>query len=224
MLRTIDREILGHYQSDSKIQRMNEKKGRFVFRQGSIAAYLFKIKAGSVKVVIESYRNFEHLLDFKMAGDNIGLDTFVGDPHRTSAIALEDTEICKINISRLKNEPASQLYLHGKIHSATNLDVDRLQKKALLLAKMTAEQRLCWLLCDLSEKYASMGFSAQSLYLKMSRNEIASYLGLRMETVCRCFTKLHELSLINVDGAKVEIIHLEKIKNIAMGIDEESRI
>ena len=74
----------------------------------------------------------------------------------------------------------------------------------LLLGSRPAEERLTLFLLDLAERYRVRGYSAREFVLRMTRDEIASYLGLKLETVSRLFSSLQEQGLLQVQGRAVK--------------------
>ncbi len=82
----------------------------------------------------------------------------------------------------------------------------------LLLGSMMAEERLAVFLLDLSQRYRINGYSASEFILRMSRDEISSYLGLRLETVSRAFSKLQSDGLIDVHHRQIRIRDISRLK------------
>jgi CRP/FNR family transcriptional regulator len=78
----------------------------------------------------------------------------------------------------------------------------------LLLGSMRAEERLAAFLLTLSQRFAARGLSATQFQLLMSRQEIGSYLGLKLETISRAFSHFQNERLINVKVRTIEIINL----------------
>jgi CRP/FNR family transcriptional regulator len=88
----------------------------------------------------------------------------------------------------------------------------------LLLGSMRAEERLAAFLLNLTQRLQARGFSASALVLRMTREEIGSYLGLKLETVSRAFSKFQELSLMEVKQRQIRILDqagLERLVNSA---------
>jgi CRP/FNR family transcriptional regulator, anaerobic regulatory protein len=81
----------------------------------------------------------------------------------------------------------------------------------LLLSKKTAEQRLATFLIRLSERFRIRGYSRTRFRLSMSRNEIANYLGLAIETVSRIFTRFQKGGLIQAEGKEIDILDLQQL-------------
>jgi CRP/FNR family transcriptional regulator len=84
----------------------------------------------------------------------------------------------------------------------------------LLLGSMKAEERLATFLLNLSQRFQARGYSPDSFHLRMTREEIGSYLGLKLETVSRIFSKFHEDGLINVQNKFIELTDSAGLKRV----------
>ena len=83
-----------------------------------------------------------------------------------------------------------------------------------LLSSMTAEQRLAVLLVNLSARFAALGYSPTEIQLKMSREEIGNYLGLKLETVSRTFSKLQSDGLLMIERRNLRICDPAGLKQL----------
>jgi len=81
---------------------------------------------------------------------------------------------------------------------------------------VNAEQRLATFLLNLSQRFHVRGYSRSDFHLRMTRVEIGSYLGLKLETVSRAFSKLHGEGMIWVDQKHVRILDDGRLR-MAMG-------
>ena len=94
-------------------------------------------------------------------------------------------------------------------------EIDRDHRQLLLLGSMRAEERLAAFLLNLSERYKSRGYSSTEYVLRMTREEIGSFLGLKLETVSRLFSRFQEEGLVQVQGRAVKIVDLPRLKQLA---------
>jgi CRP/FNR family transcriptional regulator len=76
----------------------------------------------------------------------------------------------------------------------------------MLLGSMRAEERLAAFLLNLSQRLSTRGYSPNEFNLRMTREEIGSYLGLKLETVSRVFSKFQEDGLIAVQQKNIRIL------------------
>jgi CRP/FNR family transcriptional regulator len=77
---------------------------------------------------------------------------------------------------------------------------------------MRAEERLAGFLLNLSERFTARGYSPSEFILRMTREEIGSYLGLKLETVSRTFSKFQEDGLVSVQQKNIQISDAEGLR------------
>jgi len=85
----------------------------------------------------------------------------------------------------------------------------------LLLGSMRAEERLATFLLDLAARYRRRGYSSTEFVLRMTREEIGSFLGLKLETVSRLFSRFQEEGLLRVSGREVRLVDIASLKRLA---------
>jgi len=85
----------------------------------------------------------------------------------------------------------------------------------MLLGTMKAEERVGAFLLNMSQRYLRRGFSPNEFVLRMTREEIGSYLGLKLETVSRTLSRLQEQQVISVDQRKLAITDHARLREIA---------
>jgi CRP/FNR family transcriptional regulator len=84
----------------------------------------------------------------------------------------------------------------------------------LMLGTMRAEQRLAAFLLDLSRRHRDLGDPITVLQLRMTRDEIGSYVGLKLETVSRLFSYLQQLGLLQVEGRRVKLLDIRGLERV----------
>jgi CRP/FNR family transcriptional regulator len=87
----------------------------------------------------------------------------------------------------------------------------------LLLGSMRAEERLAAFLLNLTQRLRTRGFSANSLILRMTREEIGSYLGLKLETVSRAFSRFQDDGILSVKQRQIEVLDAEALQRLVNG-------
>jgi len=194
--------------------RRKLKRGDSLFRNGDSFTSLYAIRTGFFKTCVASEDGREQVTGFQMAGEIMGLDGIVSNHHNCNAVALEDAEVCIMpfaNVEVLSREfPALQHHVH-KIMSR---EIVRDHGVMLLLGNMRAEERLAAFLLNLVQRLHARGFSQSELILRMSREEIGSYLGMKIETVSRTFSKFGEDGIIDVKQRNIRILNTEALKQI----------
>jgi CRP/FNR family transcriptional regulator len=79
---------------------------------------------------------------------------------------------------------------------------------------MRADQRLAAFLLDLSQRYQARGYSSSEFILRMTREEIGSYLGLKLETISRLLSRLQQEGLIQVQGRVVKLLERPALRQL----------
>jgi CRP/FNR family transcriptional regulator len=194
--------------------RTKLKKGDALFHNGAQFTSLFAVKLGSLKTTVLSDDGREQVAGYHMPGDLLGLDGMGEDRHGCEAVALEDTEVCVLPFVRIEELARRIPALQHNLHRFLSREIERDHKVMLLLGSMRAEERLAAFLLNLSERYKARGYSSTEFVLRMTREEIGSYLGLKLETVSRLFSKFQEEGLVMVAGRSVKIIDMPVLKQL----------
>jgi CRP/FNR family transcriptional regulator len=184
----------------------------YLYRTGDQFKSLYAIHSGSFKTRVLHEDGREQVTGFLMAGEIIGLDAISTDSHTCEALAMEASEVCELPFAKLEELSRDIPSLQRHLHKIMSREIVRDQGIMLLLGSMRAEERLAAFLLNLSQRNAARGFSATQLQLRMSRLEIGSYLGLKLETVSRAFSHFQEDGLISVKIKTVELIDLQRLR------------
>jgi CRP/FNR family transcriptional regulator len=104
--------------------------------------------------------------------------------------------------------------LQRNLYQALSREIGRSQNAMLLLGSMRAEERLAAFLLNLSQRYRERGYSSTEFVLRMTREEIGSYLGLKLETVSRLFSRFQQEGLIQVQGRSIKLLDIAALKQV----------
>ena len=194
--------------------RRKVKRGTTLFRNGDRFTSLYAIRTGFFKTSVASEDGRDQVTGFQMAGEMIGLDGIVNDNHTCDAIALEDAEVCVMPFDRVEELSREVNALQRHVHKIMSREIVRENSVMLLLGSMRAEERLAAFLLNLVQRLHARGFSQHELILRMTREEIGSYLGLKLETVSRTFSKFVEDGIIEVKQRHVRILNTDALRDI----------
>ena len=186
--------------------RKTIKRGMSLFRNGEDFVALYAIRTGFFKTIVTSRDGRDQVTGFQMAGEILGLDGFMSNQHHSDAVALEDSEICMISTSMLDSHKAISKEFQKHVYHLMSSEIVREQSIMLLLGNMRAEERVAAFLTNLVKRLHARGFSGSELVLRMTRDEIGSYLGLKLETVSRVFSKLSGERILDVNVRKIRIL------------------
>lgn len=192
------------------------KRGDTLYRAGDAFNSLYAVRSGFFKTTLMTDDGREQVSAFHMGGEMLGMDGIGGGSHGTSAIALEDSEVCVMPYTRLQELTHSIPMLQNQFHKVMSREIVREHGVMMLLGSMRAEERLAAFLLNLSQRFAARGYSRNDFQLRMTREEIGSYLGLKLETVSRAFSKFQEEGLLEVQQKHIRILDAEGLR-AAMG-------
>jgi len=194
--------------------RVKLKKGDTLYRAGDPFASLYAVRLGSLKTTVLAEDGREQVSGYHMLGDIIGLDGIGTERHGCQAIALEDTEVCVLPFERLEDLSRAVPSLQHNLYQFLSREISRDHNIMLLLGSMRAEERLAVFLLNLADRYRRRGYSSTEFVLRMTREEIGSYLGLKLETVSRLFSRFQEEGLIQVQGRAVKLLDPAALKQL----------
>lgn len=189
-------------------------RGDILYRNGEKFSALYAIRTGFFKTTVAAEDGRDQVTGFQMAGEVIGLDGIVSDHHTCDAVALEDAEVCVMNFDRLEDLSREINALQRHVHKIMSREIVRENGVMLLLGSMRADERLAAFLLNLVQRLHARGFSQSELVLRMTREEIGSYLGLKLETVSRTFSKFVEEGIVEVKQRHVRILNPDALKLI----------
>ena len=156
----------------------------------------------------------EQVTGFQMTGEIIGLDGISTEFHTCNSIALEDSEVCVIPYAKLEELSRKVEGLQHQFHKVMSREIVRDHGVMMLLGSMRAEERLAAFLLNMSQRFTARGFSSAEFHLRMTREEIGSYLGLKLETVSRAFSRFQDEGLIAVQQKHIRILDGAGLKRL----------
>ena len=200
---------------ESVSSRTRVRKGAALYSAGEPFNALYAIRLGSLKTTLLTEDGRAQISGYHMLGDIIGLDGIASERHACDAVALEDSEVCVLPFERLEELSREIAPLQHNLHRFLSREIGREQNTMLLLGSMRAEERVAVFLLNLSERYQRRGYSPSEFVLRMTREEIGSYLGLKLETVSRLLSRFQVEGLLKVEGRDVKLLDLPALKQLA---------
>lgn len=154
-----------------------------------------------------------------MGMDGIGNNIYIND-----AIALEDSEVCELPFARMEDLVKRVPSLQTHFMRLMSREIIRDQNVMMMLGNMRAEERLAAFLLNLSQRLQTRGFAANDFILRMSREEIGSYLGLKLETVSRTLSRFNQEGWISVEHKHIQILQARALKDLVAGCSGKSDV
>jgi CRP/FNR family transcriptional regulator len=200
--------------SQSDLERVDQmvasrrtlKRGEVLFRSGDGFVSLYVVWTGFFKTRVLAEDGHDQVTGFQMGGELLGLDGIGTERHSCDAVALEDSQVCLIPFERLEGLAREVTGLQHHLSKIMSREIVRDHGVMLLLGSMRAEARLAAFLLDLTQRLQARGFSNSSFVLRMSREEIGSYLGMTIETVSRVFSHLQADGLLEVRHRNIRVV------------------
>jgi len=200
--------------------RSRVRRGEALYRSGDRFTSLYAVRNGFFKSTIVLENGRDQVTGFCIAGEVLGMDSIGPERHGCNAIALEDSEVCAIPFAGLQALAREIPSLQHNFRKMMSREIVREQGVMLLLGRMNAEERLAVFLLNLSQRYAAQGCSPSEFNLRMTREEIGSYLGMTLETVSRTLSRLQQEGLIVVQQRFIGIVDSANLKRvIGRGLD-----
>ena len=167
-----------------------------IFGEGEPAEYLYKVVSGSVRICKLLHDGRRQVIGFHMAGEVFGLEP--DEEHHFSAEAVNDTVVLVVKRSAITALAARDADIARQLWAMTARELQRVQDHMLVLGCMSAKQRLATFLLHM----ALQSSGGNEIELPMSRQDIADYLGLTIETVSRTMTQLENDAAIGLASSR----------------------
>lgn len=173
--------------------RLNFRQGEEIYAQDEDADLIYRLVYGAVRTTHLLTDGRRQIGDFYYEGDVLGVE--IGSAHRFSAEALGDCEVLAVRRSGSAAYDAG--HLDRMIWQATAIELARARSHMLLLGRATASEKVACFLLDIADR-----FRGEVVALPMSRQDMADYLGLTVETVSRMLGRLQAEGLVEFDGSR----------------------
>lgn len=188
------------------------RKGMHLYHAGSAFESIHAVHSGYLKSTVSLEDGTEQIVQFSLPGDPVGLDGIATGRHQCSTVALEDSSVCGASYGALMELCGQMPNLQRYFSRLLATEIGSGTRLMLLLGNTRAEARVASFLLRLSSRLAGKGYSSTQFRLPMTRQELASHLGLRLETVSRIFSALRDEELIAIDGRQVSFKHPEGLR------------
>jgi CRP/FNR family transcriptional regulator, anaerobic regulatory protein len=195
--------------------------GQALYRCGEMFEAVYLVRAGFVKSVVLLEDGREQVIGLAMPGEILGMDGLASGRHASDAVALAEGEVCVLPYHRLEKLGHEARQVQRKLHRMFSHEIVREQRMMLLLGSMGAEARVAAFLLNLSERFSALGYSPSEFSLRMTRDEIGSLLGMKLETVSRVFSKFQRNVLIETERQHVHIVSIEGLRGVIRGLTPE---
>jgi len=188
-----------------------------LYRMNDPFVNLYAIRIGHFKTYQVNTSGVHHISGFRMTGELLGMEAISSERHQCDAVALEDSEVCEIPFSQLETLLAHEPTMLHHFHRMMSQQIAEDHTALLQLGNLRAEQRFAAFLLNLSTRYKDRGYSATSFQLRMSREEIASFLGLTNETISRLLSQFKKSGWVKANNREIELLDIPNLRAMVDG-------
>jgi CRP/FNR family transcriptional regulator, anaerobic regulatory protein len=199
---------------ETLFQHVRIKTGQRVHSIGQVFESLYIVHSGFLKTALNDEYGNEQVLNFPMKGDLLGIDGIHDQHHASEATALTDCDL--IVLPYKKFSAMGRVYPELEQAILHVLSRELVQKQAMVgrLSALSAEAKVARFLTNLGERFSDLGYSGKCFNLRMTRQELGSYLGLTLETVSRTLSAFNELGYITVDQRQICLLDIDALNTL----------
>ena len=210
-----------------KFLHIRVKAGRHVYLSNDKCEMIYLVYSGFLKNTWADTNGNEKIIDFPMKGEMVGLDGIAHGKFANSLKALTDSELIGIPLDFCRRQNVEGEVFRNHIILVLSQQLVNEQKSSFMISALPVDAKVAKFLLSLSFKFKSLGYSEKSFLLRMSREEIGSYLGVSLETVSRTISGLCKIGVLKKDNRSIEIINfdaLKKLKRLPLGVTYKATV
>ncbi len=199
--------------------RRKVRRGEALFAAGDAFRAVYAVRSGFFKTSILDREGREQVTGFFMSGELLGMEGAGSGRYNGTAHALEDSEACVMPFQQIEDMARQIPALQRRLHAVLSREIVRQRGVIMLLGSRSGEERLAAFLLNLSRRFVRRNFSACEFHLRMTREDIGSYVNLKLETVSRMLSQFEKGGLISVNHRHVRLLDLEGLQRVLAGQD-----
>ena len=192
------------------VKTINHKeyiKGDIIFTEGNVANTLYFINEGKIKLYKYTKDGKEQILHILSEGDFFGeLDLIKPSEYGFNSKAIISSKICTLTKDEMKDIMMRNPVIGIKVLETVGERLSKVENLVQNLATNDVDSRMAYLLTNLIEEYGESIEKNISIKLPLSREDMASFIGVTRETISRKLKKFEDENLIKIVGTKNIII------------------
>ena len=186
--------------------RRSLRRGEVLFGAGDAFSTLFVVRSGHFKSLASSASGQVQVTGFPMATDVLGMDGIDTGFHQCDVVAFDNADVFVLPFAECEQWAQDTANGQQLMRRTFAREITRGHDHMLLLSATRAEQRVAMFLLDLAERYRRLGESRSRFALRMTRQDIGSYLGLQLETVSRLLSHFQREGFLQVQGREIAML------------------
>ena len=209
--RCLPEEKLKTFAKISDEKEFEDKKT--IFLQQEQSKNLYNITKGNVKIYRLLSDGRIQIIGFLYPGDFFG--SYKKEKYNYSAESIGDLRLCVFNQQSLDDYLEENMSLAKELLHMTSHELTLAQDRMMVLGKMNASERVAKFILNISKQRLRIGWQNNPISIPMTRQDIADYLGLTLETISREFTKLKAANTIKfLTPKQIYITDRDKLSSI----------
>ena len=197
-----------------RIRRVRVARGKALYRSGERIESLYMIRSGCIKEVSDIPGRETTVVNFVLPGEILGLQCLGDSVSSTTSVAVEASHVCVVSRDAFIGPGLDSPRVTGEFLRVIAASAGAARELLTLIRDREALERVSGFLLNVSARLQSRGVRGREFRLAMNRDDIANYLGLRSETVSRCFTSLARRNLIRVQAKRVQILNAPELRRV----------
>lgn len=197
------------------VARRRVPRNGLLHLQGDAFTAAYAVRAGSFKTVVHGEDGGEQVVGFHVGAEVLGLEGLARHRYEATAMALEDSEVLVVPLADAAWWSGARPELQYAVTRLVSRELLRERERRQLLTNHSADARVASFLLEMAKKMQARGWSGSEFQLRMTRGDMASYLGLKLETVSRAFTRLCGERLMAARGREVRLLDLPALERLA---------
>ncbi|HUY84236.1 MAG TPA: helix-turn-helix domain-containing protein [Steroidobacteraceae bacterium] len=196
---------------------MRVARGHILYRAGERIESLYMVRSGCIKEVDGADAGWESIANFCLPGELLTVQSTGAARSRTTCRAVEASFICAVPWRIVEHACATLPAVAGELIDLIAAAGAATRELLTMVRDKGALERVAGFSLNMCARMQSRGVPGRDFRLGMSRDDIARYLGLRSETVSRCFSELARRELIGVRAKRVQILAPAELRNLFRG-------
>lgn len=186
-------------------------KRETVFTQGEPLRAVYAQRTGLSKALVSDENGFAQITGFHYPGDVLGLEGLVDQAHHVSAVALESSRFCRVPVGHIERMADELPGMRKRLMNLMSEALIASQNSVLSLGGRKSEARISQFLLS-QHRRQNNGTRRPRLSLRISRSDIANFLGMRLETLGRGLARLQRSRVIRLEGDAVYVLDAKTLR------------
>lgn len=204
-------------------ERRNVERKEELFRAGDSFSHLYVARSAAVITVSDDDFGQSHVVGYFGPGDLFGIDGLATGTHTCTAVTTRPGALCALPFDRLQALASMMPALQRNLVRLFARTMHASFRRAIQLTYPSAEQRLAAFLLEIDKRRQMLGLEATCEVVCMSGIQLASFLGLRPETVSRTLRRLRDAGVVDHDAHCLQVMDWDGLLRFFPGVSEADR-